>query len=719
MGRFVKQAMIAICALAIMLAVSPLAAFAAETKSWSRNDDGNYVNNKGEVIVGAVRRGVDVSEYNGTIDWEKAQADDIGYAIIRVGGRYMQGRNFYFDTYFDRNVAECERLGIPYGVYFFSTAKTAAEAREEANFTLNHLKGHNPTMPIYIDMEWEQLASTSNRQLLADVATAFCETIAEAGYEPGVYANTTWFNNYLTDPCFDRWTRWVAQYYYKCEYEGDYDMWQCTSSARIDGFSNVVDLNMDLRPNWNQEGGWVDEADGRKYLFDDGTYASGDFVYINGLVYSFDANNALRYGWQKIGNAWYYFDTNDGAMKRGWLQLDGVWYYLDPSAGKAVTGWAKVNGTWYCFGSDRKLITNGWASSGSSWYYMDKNGHITKNAWTTDSETGARYYLGKDGIAYANKWLKQNGVWYYFGSDCSAASGWLRVSGTWYYFNPETNKLLVNGFAPSGNKTYYVGSSGACVSGWVKSDGKWYYFDKSSYAMLVNDWVRYKNSWYHFGEDGVMTANGLATSGNKIYYMGSDGTAKNGWRQVDGTWYYFNKSSYAAEKNSWIKSSGVWYYMGSDGKLVVNGWAYYAGKWYYMGENGTLTSGWVQDGDTWYYMDPKSYVMVTGTVTIGGKSYTFASDGAWQDPDKKAETIETSDTVIESDSVEAADSVILDEVIDADTVAGTEVEADAVAAAGAVAEAEVEATAEAEAVTGAEAVGEPDIEVVVVVDEAA
>ena len=98
MGRFAKQTLAAMVALAFLLAISPLCAYAAETKSWSRDADGNYVNSKGQVIVGAVRRGVDVSEYNGTINWEKAQADDIGFAIIRVGGRYMKGRNFYFDT---------------------------------------------------------------------------------------------------------------------------------------------------------------------------------------------------------------------------------------------------------------------------------------------------------------------------------------------------------------------------------------------------------------------------------------------------------------------------------------------------------------------------------------------------------------------------------------------------------------------------------------------
>ena len=718
MGRFAKQTMAAIVALAILLAVSPLVGFAAETKSWSRNADGNYVNNKGEVIVGAVRRGVDVSEYNGSIDWAKAQADDIGYAIIRVGGRYMVNRTFYFDTYFDRNVAECERLGIPYGVYFFSTATTAAEAREEAKFTLNHLKGHNPTMPIYIDMEWEKLASTSNRQLLATVATAFCETIAEAGYEPGVYANTTWFNNYLTDPCFDRWTRWVAQYYYKCEYEGAYDMWQCTSSAKIAGFSNVVDLNMDLRPNWSQEGSWVDEDDGRKYLFDDGTYASGDLVYVNGLVYSFDDNNALRYGWQEISGGWYYFDPDSGAMQRGWLNLDGVWYYLDPAMGKAVTGWATVNGTKYCFDADRKLIYNDWAADGSTWYYMDKNGHITKNAWKTDDATGAKYYLGKDGAAYTNQWLNSGGAYYYFGSDSKAASGWLRISGTWRYFDPETNKLLIDGFATSNGKTYYIGSKGSCVNGWVKANGTWYYFDKSSYAMLVNDWVRYKNSWYHFGEDGAVTVNGLATASGKTYFMGSDGTVKSGWKQVGSAWYHFNTKSYAADTSMWIKALGTWYYLGKDGKVTVEGWASYAGKWYYMGTGGAAVGGWVQYGDAWYYCDPSSLAMVTGTVTIDGKAQTFAADGKWQDPNAtEAVSVEASDTVVESDSVEAADSVIAVDGVIADEV----VESASVDAVGSVvADGFIDADAEAEAAENAEPEAEAAAEAEVVeTDEAA
>jgi|GEM_PF-2510084 len=219
----------------------------AEFKMWTKNSKGEYISSNGKVITGAKRRGVDVSEWNGRIDWAKAKADDVSFAILRVGGTFYGSKKQYDDSEFLYNAKECERLGIPYGVYFFSTAENVYQAWQEANYTIQMLKGRKVTLPVYYDLEWEGVASTSNRTMLANISKVFCNAVEAAGFKPGVYANLTWWNNYLTDSCFNKWDRWVAQYYSSCQYEGSYRLWQCTSVAKVNGIGGSgVDLNFDF-----------------------------------------------------------------------------------------------------------------------------------------------------------------------------------------------------------------------------------------------------------------------------------------------------------------------------------------------------------------------------------------------------------------------------------------------------------------------------------------
>ena len=233
---------------------------------WEKDSKGRYISSNGKPILGVVARGVDVSEWNGKVNWEVAKENDVSFAIIRVGGRFMTSRKLYGDEQYKRNTSECERLGIPYGVYFFSTALTAKEAQEEAKYTIAQLKGLDPSMPVYLDLEWDHFdelyyekGAATVRKTLAEVSKAFCAEIEKAGYQPGVYASTSWWENYLTDTCFDAWPKWVAQYYSRCEYQGNYQMWQCTGVGSIKGFedgSDGVDINF-----YYGEDGWANPAE--------------------------------------------------------------------------------------------------------------------------------------------------------------------------------------------------------------------------------------------------------------------------------------------------------------------------------------------------------------------------------------------------------------------------------------------------------------------------
>ncbi len=217
--------------------IMPLAA-----EPWSETGDGTYVSSDGSIIAGAIAKGADISEHNGRIDWQTVRDNsDIDFVILRCG--YGMNYTSQDDDYWSYNVSECERLGIPYGVYLYSYATDTSRASSEADHALRLLSGHTPTYPVYYDLEETSLESTSNRSLLASMASTFCNKIQAAGYTPGVYANLNWWNNYLADSVFNSWDRWVAQYNKSCQYTGTYRIWQCTSEGSVNGMGSRVDLD--------------------------------------------------------------------------------------------------------------------------------------------------------------------------------------------------------------------------------------------------------------------------------------------------------------------------------------------------------------------------------------------------------------------------------------------------------------------------------------------
>ena len=185
----------------------------------------------------ATLTGIDVTRHQGQINWEKVQAAGVDFAIIRCG--FAEDKPEYDDPYWEYNSSECERLGIPYGVYLYSYAESVEDALSEADHVLRLIDGKKLSFPVYYDLE-DNTIQTSN---LTAIASAFCNKIEAAGYYVGVYANLHWWNNYLTDSCFDNWHRWVAQWSESCTYDGKYAMWQYTSKGIIDGIDGYVDMN--------------------------------------------------------------------------------------------------------------------------------------------------------------------------------------------------------------------------------------------------------------------------------------------------------------------------------------------------------------------------------------------------------------------------------------------------------------------------------------------
>ena len=185
-------------------------------------------------------RGIDVSHHQGVIDWNKVKSQ-IDYAILSIG--YGDNISSQDDKQFHRNAKECTKLGIPFGVYIYSYATSTVQAKSEADHVLRLLKGYKLDYPVYYDLEDAGTTGKCSNKLIADMAEVFCNAIEKAGYWAGIYANTSWFNNKLTDSRFNKWVKWVAQYNTTCTYTDKHGMWQYASDGRVNGISSNVDMN--------------------------------------------------------------------------------------------------------------------------------------------------------------------------------------------------------------------------------------------------------------------------------------------------------------------------------------------------------------------------------------------------------------------------------------------------------------------------------------------
>lgn len=199
-----------------------------------------------------IRCGIDVSSYQGNIDWAAVADAGIEFAFIRAGYRGWGTAKLVDDSYMAKNIEGALVNGIQVGIYVYSQATTAAEAEEEAQFILDRIDGYEITLPLVIDYEYAEqngryVGYLYDAKLSKDDATAvcnaFCDKVTAAGYQAAVYANMSMLNNHLNAAQLTG-TIWLAHYATSTTYTGDYDFWQCTSSGSINGVpSENVDLD--------------------------------------------------------------------------------------------------------------------------------------------------------------------------------------------------------------------------------------------------------------------------------------------------------------------------------------------------------------------------------------------------------------------------------------------------------------------------------------------
>lgn len=388
--------------------------------------NGTYQMPDGSAINNVLFRGIDVSRWQGDINWSQVAADDVSFVML---GTRSKGA---VDPYFHRNIQQASAAGVKVGVYIYSLATTPEMAVDEANFVLDLIHDYPVSYPVAFDMEDSTQGALSKDELAA-IANAFCSRISQAGYYPVIYANDNWLANKLDMSKMD-YPVWVARYSAKPAYQNPV-MWQATSTGAVNGISGNVDID---------------------FQFKDFTSVipANTWRTIQGNTYYYQNYVKQKNAWIDDGTGWFYMN-GDGLASKGWLTLSGTSYYLDDSTGRMITGWKSDNGKWYYFGSSGSL-SKGWISDGGTWYYSDSQG-VMQTGWL--EEGGSQYYLKGSG-AMATGWREMDGAWYYFEGSGRMAKGMIDVGGLHYYMDPSTGRMAANTVVDINGTNYQADGSG-------------------------------------------------------------------------------------------------------------------------------------------------------------------------------------------------------------------------------------------------------------------
>lgn len=245
------------------------------------------------------KKGIDVSKWQGTIDWKQVRQDGVEFAVIRAAAGLTPDPNCSKNL--DGAIAE----GIPVGMYLYSYALDTAQAEKEAEFLIQAAGGRKISYPMAIDMEDKSQQQLTNAQR-TDIVLAFAAKIRAAGFIPMLYASKYWLENLFDRSRLDGVEIWVAQWGSQNSYGGSYGMWQYSNTGKVAGISGDVDLNCACK--------------------DYPAMSAGEST-----------------GWFRKGSKWYY-----GDYRNTWKQIDGRWYWFEPD-GMAATGIQEVGGKWYAF----------------------------------------------------------------------------------------------------------------------------------------------------------------------------------------------------------------------------------------------------------------------------------------------------------------------------------------------------------------------------------
>ena len=198
-------------------------------------------------------KGIDVSQFNGTVNWTKVKSAGMDFAFVRAGYRgYGSAGTLVTDSKFATNMSGAINAGLNVGVYFVTQATSDSEAIEEANYVINLIKNYDISYPVAIDIEYAASTARTNsltKEARTRYALKFCQKIAAAGYTPVVYCNVDWATNYLNMSTLSSYDTWIAHYTTasKPSYTGTYKIWQYSDTGSVNGVIGNVDLDISYK----------------------------------------------------------------------------------------------------------------------------------------------------------------------------------------------------------------------------------------------------------------------------------------------------------------------------------------------------------------------------------------------------------------------------------------------------------------------------------------
>lgn len=481
----------------------------------------------------AAALGIDVSKYQGAINWGAVPSSGVSYAFIKVGSTKSG-----IDPAFAANVAGAQAAGIRTGVYIYSYATNVPEAVNEANLVLQWIANSNINFPVAFDIE-DKVQSGLDAGTVTAMCNAFCDVIASAGYHPLVYTGANFYRAHMTPDL--HYDIWIAQYGGSCSIPG-HAIWQASYTGSVAGIPGNVDIN-------------YMNKDYHSLIIPVGFAQRGEHTY-------FYNNYRIQFGWVDFNNARYHMDAL-GHMNTGWFSDESGTYYLAVD-GHALVGQNQIDKDRYYF-DELGRIRSGWITIADNQYLYDPgNGCRMITGWYND-ETGRHYLLPEDGhlVKGCQTIEKAN---YYFDENGSMQVGMLKIGDGTFYFDPNTgmqqtgfigdmeNRFyfntvdgrMVTGLQSIDGQAYYFDATGKMTVGWQNLDGVNFYFDPASGTMLkglipgldgvygtspmdghklVNEAAIIDNVLRCFDENGRLVVGAPYTIGDAVYLCDADGIA--------------------------------------------------------------------------------------------------------------------------------------------------------------------------------------------------
>lgn len=424
-----------------------------------------------EAANGAPMLGIDVSKYQGAINWAAVPTAGVSYTFIKVGSTKSG-----IDPYFAANVIGAQAAGIRTGVYIYSYADSVEAAINEALLVIQWIENFNINFPVAFDVE-DKVYNNLDPGTITAMCNAFCDVITLAGYHPIVYTGTNFYRKNITPDL--RYDTWIAQYNDHCDIPG-LSVWQSSCTGTIPGVAGDVDINYMFKDYHN-------------LIIPAGFTNRGEDTY-------FYNNFRIQTGWIDVNNARYHMDPL-GRMQTGWFTDETGAYYL-AADGHALVGQNQIDKDRYYF-DELGRIHAGWITVADKRYFYDAaNGCRMLTGWLND---GTNLYYLLPGEGYMVTGLQTiGGQAYYFDAAGKMMVGWQNLNGVNFYFDP---------------------ASGAMLKGLVPGPDGFYGTSQTDGHQLKNEAAIIDNVLRCFDENGRLVVGAPYAIGTAVYLCDAGGIA--------------------------------------------------------------------------------------------------------------------------------------------------------------------------------------------------